>query len=212
MLPTISSTLAPMLADWVVKSYSKGKYLTTIPNSDTVSITGYGVDLWTHLLDPIMGWLENEVFVHPVETILEVLPNLLAAIEYNQILPKIQELTIKLGVKIVFNLGPFDLNFYDMFLGSLLNSIGIIGALQGSSTRGAVNSLLDLLFKGTRTQTGPADTYNYSEIHVIDYRYFDTVGIKFSDYCAQNGITDVLVINDVKSAGSQTQISALSAL
>ena len=58
----------------------------------------------------------------------------------------------------------------------------------------------------------PYLSYNYSEVHVIDYRYFDMMGIKFSDYCAQNGITDVLVINDVNSAGSQTQIDALSAI
>ena len=58
----------------------------------------------------------------------------------------------------------------------------------------------------------PYLSYNYGEVHVIDYRYFDSMGMKFSDYCSQNGITDVLVINDVKSAGSQTQIGSLSAI
>ena len=55
----------------------------------------------------------------------------------------------------------------------------------------------------------PYLSYNYGEVHIIDYRYFDTTGIKFSDYCSQNGITDVLIVNDVTSAGSQTQIDTL---
>ena len=58
----------------------------------------------------------------------------------------------------------------------------------------------------------PYLSYNYGEVHIIDYRYFGTMGIKFSDYCTQNGITDVLVINDVKSAGSQTETGTLSAI
>ena len=53
---------------------------------------------------------------------------------------------------------------------------------------------------------------NYGEVHVIDYRYFNMMGVSFSDYCAQNGITDVLIINDIKSAGSQSQIDALKSI
>ena len=58
----------------------------------------------------------------------------------------------------------------------------------------------------------PYLSYNYSEVHVIDYRYFDMMGTTFSDYCSQNGITDVLIINDIKSAGSTTQIDALKSI
>lgn len=58
----------------------------------------------------------------------------------------------------------------------------------------------------------PYLSYNYSEVHVIDYRYFNMMGVSFSDYCAQNGITDVLVVNDIRSAGSQTQIEALKSI
>lgn len=58
----------------------------------------------------------------------------------------------------------------------------------------------------------PYLSYNYGEVHVIDYRYFDMTGMSFSDYCSQNGITDVLIINDVASAGAQSQIDALNSL
>lgn len=58
----------------------------------------------------------------------------------------------------------------------------------------------------------PYLSYNYSEVHVIDYRYFDLTGLNFSDYCAQNGITDVLIINDAKSAGAQSHIDMLNSL
>lgn len=58
----------------------------------------------------------------------------------------------------------------------------------------------------------PYLTYNYSEVHVIDYRYFDMMGVSFADYCSQNGITDVLVVNDIQSAGSQTQIDTLKSI
>lgn len=58
----------------------------------------------------------------------------------------------------------------------------------------------------------PYLSYNYAEVHVIDYRYFDMMGISFADYCSQKGITEALIINDVTSAGSQTQIDALKSI
>ncbi len=55
----------------------------------------------------------------------------------------------------------------------------------------------------------PYLTYNYSEVHVIDFRYFEE---SFADYCKDNGITDVLFLNGVMSANTQTQLDSISAM
>ena len=45
------------------------------------SIRNSGLTIWTYLLQPIIYWMENELFVSPVKTIAELLPNLLAMLE-----------------------------------------------------------------------------------------------------------------------------------
>ena len=81
-----------------------------------------------------------------------------------------------------------------------------------SSSDSAKSGKIALIKEDYGDALAPYLSYNYSEVHIIDYRYFDMMGIKFSDYCAQNGINDVLIVNDAKSAGSQSQIDALKSL
>lgn len=55
----------------------------------------------------------------------------------------------------------------------------------------------------------PYLTYNYEEVHVIDFRYFTQ---NLVDYCKTNGITDVLFLNGVMSANTQIQLDSMSGL
>lgn len=55
----------------------------------------------------------------------------------------------------------------------------------------------------------PYLAYNYDEVHVIDFRYFDG---NLTDYCKANGIKTVLFLNGVMSANTGIQISAMNSL
>lgn len=55
----------------------------------------------------------------------------------------------------------------------------------------------------------PYLAYNYDEVHVIDFRYFDG---NLADYCKANGIKNVLFLNGVMSANTGVQISAMNSL
>lgn len=55
----------------------------------------------------------------------------------------------------------------------------------------------------------PYLTYNYEEVHVIDFRTF---GGNLVSYCQQNGIDEVLFLNGVMSANTQIQLDSMSGL
>lgn len=55
----------------------------------------------------------------------------------------------------------------------------------------------------------PYLTYDYEEVHVIDFRYF---GQNLKTYCQQNSIDEVLFINGVMSANTQIQLDSMSGL
>lgn len=55
----------------------------------------------------------------------------------------------------------------------------------------------------------PYFTYNYDEVHVIDFRYWEG---NLKDYCSKNGITEVLFANGVMSANTSSQIDAMDTL
>ena len=55
----------------------------------------------------------------------------------------------------------------------------------------------------------PYLTYNYEEVHVIDFRSF---GQNLVTYCRQNGIDEVLFLNGVMSANTQIQLDSMSSL
>lgn len=55
----------------------------------------------------------------------------------------------------------------------------------------------------------PYLTYNYEEVHVIDFRTF---GDNLVSYCQQNGIDEVLFLNGVMSANTQIQLDSMSGL
>lgn len=55
----------------------------------------------------------------------------------------------------------------------------------------------------------PYLAYNYDEVHIIDYRYFDG---NLADYCKENGIKNVLFLNDIISANTSTQIKVMDTI
>lgn len=55
----------------------------------------------------------------------------------------------------------------------------------------------------------PYLTNNYSEVHIIDFRYFNQ---NLADYCKQNGITEVLYLNGIMSANTQVQLDSMDGL
>ncbi len=52
----------------------------------------------------------------------------------------------------------------------------------------------------------PYLTNNFSEVHVIDYRYWEG---NLRDYCTENGIDRVLILNGVMSANTAVQIESM---
>ncbi len=55
----------------------------------------------------------------------------------------------------------------------------------------------------------PYFTYNYDEVHVIDFRYWDG---NLKSYCEENGITEVLFANGIMSANTSSQIESMDTL
>lgn len=55
----------------------------------------------------------------------------------------------------------------------------------------------------------PYLAYNYDEVHIIDYRYFDG---NLAEYCKENGIKNVLFLNDIISANTNTQIKVMDTI
>lgn len=51
---------------------------------------------------------------------------------------------------------------------------------------------------------------NYDEVHLIDFRYWN--GDNFKSYLKQNGITEVIILNNTMSANSPTQVDTLADL
>ena len=50
---------------------------------------------------------------------------------------------------------------------------------------------------------------SFDQVHVIDFRYFDA---SLPDYCAEQGITDVLFLNNLMSANTSTQHDSMWSL
>lgn len=55
----------------------------------------------------------------------------------------------------------------------------------------------------------PYLTANYKEVHVIDFRHFEG---NLKDYCTQNGITEVLFVNNIMAANTAMMVDQISTL
>ncbi len=55
----------------------------------------------------------------------------------------------------------------------------------------------------------PYLTYNYDEVHVVDFRYYNG---NLATYCQENNIDEVLFLNGIMSANTQIQLDSMSSL
>ncbi|MBQ6601064.1 MAG: hypothetical protein IIX36_05415, partial [Clostridia bacterium] len=119
------------------------------------SIQDSGVTLWKYVLEPIVYFLENVLFVSPVKTIAELLPNLLTMLEYDQLMPKLRNIQahIRANVKpvgISVNIDVLTLNLSDIVV-PLLTGLG----LTEDALKNGINGLLGALLGGERTTVKP---------------------------------------------------------
>ena len=121
-----------------------GNYMNTTKIGDCYVLAN-GYQFWQKLLGPIIYWVEHTLFEKPVETILNVLPNLLAMIEFNQVLPKLRNIVINLnGFLGIVNL---DLKRNDMI--NIENVLTEKGIILSNGVSGLLNSLISV--KATTT-------------------------------------------------------------
>ena len=55
----------------------------------------------------------------------------------------------------------------------------------------------------------PYLAYNYDEVHVIDFRYYEG---NLKQYCQDNNITEVLFLNGIMSANTPLQLDSMDSL
>ncbi|MBQ9704222.1 MAG: hypothetical protein IJV68_06735, partial [Clostridia bacterium] len=161
-------------------------------NNMGVKVSGIynsGVPLWTYVLQPIVYWLENELFVRPVQTIAELLPNLLTMLEYDQLRPKLSNISLYIGYTI--DIASFiggkstDLSLSGIIL-PLLTGLGI----TQDALKGGISGLLSALLGGVRT-TNPNETYTDEKGNTVAYKYLmkvtkEVVTDEFGNKVTQN--------------------------
>lgn len=98
--------------------------------------------------------------------------------------------------------------------GSLTYGVFIMGdhpltVLKSSSENATQGKKIAVIKESYGNAFVPYLTYNYEEVHVIDFRYFKQ---NLASYCKQNGIDEVLFLNGVMSANTQIQLDSMSGL
>ena len=98
--------------------------------------------------------------------------------------------------------------------GSLTYGVFIMGdhpltVLNSASENAETGKKIAVIKESYGNAFVPYLTYNYEEVHVIDFRTF---GDNLVSYCRQNGIDEVLFLNGVMSANTQIQLDSMSGL
>ena len=106
-----------------------------------VAEDGYGAELWQKLLEPIINFINMRLFNKPVETILELLPNLVALLEYDQIFPKLTDMNLKVILSLV-KAALTDIQLWDLALRNLLGDLGLTPDVTKQGSAGLLNMLL----------------------------------------------------------------------
>lgn len=98
--------------------------------------------------------------------------------------------------------------------GSLTYGVFIVGdnplsVLKSSSEQAQTGKKIAVVKEGYGNAFVPYLTYNYEEVHVVDFRYYEG---NLKSYCQTNEIDEVLFINDITSANTQSQLDSMSSL
>ena len=81
--------------------------------------------------------------------------------------------------------------------------------LKSTSEEAAEGKKIAIVKESYGNALAPYFTYNYEEVHVIDFRHFSG---NFVEYCKQNDIDDVLFANGVMSANTQMQLDNMESI
>ena len=97
--------------------------------------------------------------------------------------------------------------------GSLTYGVFLMGdnpltVLKSSSEKGTGKKIA-VVKESYGNAFAPYLTYNYEEVHVVDFRHF---GQNLKSYCQLNEIDEILFINGVMSANTQIQLDSMSSL
>lgn len=98
--------------------------------------------------------------------------------------------------------------------GTLTYGVFLVGdhpltVLKSSSENAEAGKKIAVVKESYGNAFVPYLTYNYEEVHVIDFRSY---GDNLVSYCKQNGIDEVLFLNGVMSANTQIQLDSMSGL
>lgn len=85
----------------------------------------------------------------------------------------------------------------------------ILTVLKSSSEKAESGKKIAVVKESYGNAFVPYLTYNYDEVHIIDFRYFNQ---NLVDYCKTNNIDEVLFVNGVMSANTQIQLDSMSSL
>lgn len=97
-------------------------------------------------------------------------------------------------------------NTYGVFIMGDNQDTGLT-VLKSSSEKAGQGKKIAVVKESYGNAFVPYLTYNYSEVHVVDFRYFSN---NLVSYCSENGIDEVLFINGVMSANTQIQLDSMS--
>lgn len=122
----------------------------------------------------------------------------------------VMNVTDKFGNNVTYNspyytgaeAGP---NTYGVFI-SADNPVTV---LYSDSNNAETDSKIAIVKESYGNAFAPYLTYNYSEVHVIDFRHFSQ---NFVQYCSENGIKEVLFINGIMSANTQIRLDDINSL
>lgn len=84
-----------------------------------------------------------------------------------------------------------------------------LSVLRSSSDKAGEGKKIAVVKESYGNAFVPYLTYNYGEVHVIDFRSYEGNVVT---YCQENGIKEVLFLNGVMSANTQIQLDSMSTL
>lgn len=84
-----------------------------------------------------------------------------------------------------------------------------LSVLRSSSDKAEEGKKIAVVKESYGNAFVPYLTYNYAEVHVIDFRSYEG---NLVTYCQENGIKEVLFLNGVMSANTQIQLDSMSTL
>lgn len=98
--------------------------------------------------------------------------------------------------------------------GSLAYDVFIMGdnpltVLKSNSGNATAGKKIAVVKESNGNAFVPYLTYNYGEVHVIDYRTYKN---NLATYCQQNGIEEVLFLNGILSANTQYELNRMNGL